>query len=96
MRGKKSGEGTVTIATREYEDRFEITVADDGNGFDPNAIPEDDPAHIGLNNVRERLHFAGAGLRIGRGPEGGTEAVISIPRNQNCGEEQTYEDICHR
>ena len=86
VRGKQSGEGTVTIATREYEDRFEIAVTDDGNGFDPDAVPEDDSAHIGLNNVRERLRFAGAGLRIGPGPEGGTEAVIIIPRNQNRGE----------
>ena len=80
VRGKKSGEGTVTITTREYADRIEVTVADDGNGFDPDAIPEDDHSHIGLNNVRERLSYAGADLRISSGPEGGTEAVISLPK----------------
>jgi len=85
VRGKKSGEGTVTIATREYEDRFEVIVTDDGNGFDPDAIPQDDHTHIGLNNVRERLRYAGDDLRIGAGPEGGTEAVIIIYRKEQRG-----------
>ena len=80
VRGKKSGEGTVTIATREYDDCFEIAVTDDGNGFDPNAIPQDGQSHVGLANVQERLRCAGASLRIGAGPEGGTEAVIIIPK----------------
>ena len=69
---------------------------DDGNGFDPDAVPEDDLPHIGLNNVRERLRFAGADLRIVLRPEGGTEAVIIIPKNQNGGEERLYEDIRRR
>lgn len=85
VRGKKSGEGTVTIATREYEDCFEITVADDGNGFDPDAIPQDGQFHVGLANVRERLRCAGASLRIESGPDGGTEAVIIIPKSVNQG-----------
>ena len=80
VRGKKSGEGTVKIAAREYEDRFEVTVTDDGNGFDPNVVPQDGQSHVGLANVRERLRCAGASLRIGAGPEGGTEAVIIIPK----------------
>ena len=96
VRGKKSGEGTVKIATEEYEDRFEITVTDDGNGFDPNAVPRDDHTHIGLNNVQERLHYAGAELRIRTGPEGGTEAVIAMPKTDQGGEGQPNEDIRHR
>ncbi|MBR5109950.1 MAG: histidine kinase [Clostridia bacterium] len=83
VRGKKSGEGTVTIATREYDDRFEITVTDDGNGFDPNLVPQDGQSHVGLSNVRERLRCAGASLRIESGPEGGTEAAIIIPKIVN-------------
>jgi len=85
VRGKKSGEGTVTIATRELDDRFEVIVRDDGNGFDPNAVPQDDHSHIGLNNVRERLHYVGDELRIASGPEGGTEALIIIPKERQRG-----------
>ena len=83
VRGKKSGEGTVTISAREYEDRFEVTVADDGNGFDPSVPPQDGQTHVGLANVRERLCYAGASLRVGPGPKGGTEAVIVIPKSAN-------------
>ena len=85
VRGKKSGEGTVTISTREYENRYEVVVTDDGNGFDPNTIPQDDHSHIGLRNVRERLRYAGDELRIGTGPKGGTQAVIIIPKREQRG-----------
>ena len=80
VRGKKSGEGTVSISTQEYEDRYEVCVSDDGNGFDPEALHADDHSHIGLSNVRERLRYAGAELRIETGPEIGTKAVIVIPK----------------
>ena len=36
--------------------------------------------------TQERPRFAEAGLRIAPGPEGGAEAVITVPGNQNCGE----------
>ena len=85
VRGKKSGEGTVKIATREYENRYEVIVTDDGNGFDPNAYPRDGHSHIGLSNVRERLRYAGGELRVGTGPEGGTEAVIIVPKKEHQG-----------
>lgn len=85
VRGKKSGEGTVTIATREYEDRYEVSVTDDGNGFDPNVLQQDDHSHIGLNNTRQRLRYAGDELRIGTGSGGGTEAVIIIPKQKQGG-----------
>ena len=85
VRGKKSGDGTVTIATREYENRFEVIVTDDGNGFDVNAVLQDDHSHIGLNNVRERLQYAGDQLRIGSGTGCGTEAVIIIPKKNQRG-----------
>lgn len=85
VRGKKSGEGTVTIATRDDGDRYEVAVTDDGDGFDPDAVPRDDHAHIGLRSVRERLNYAGAELRIETGPEGGTKAVIVIPKQEQRG-----------
>ena len=82
VREKINGEGTVTIASRECADHYEISVTDDGNGFDPDAVSGDNHSHIGLNNVWERLRYTGADLRIGTGPEGGTEAVIIIPKQE--------------
>ena len=85
VRGSKSGVGTLAIASREYEDRYEVSVTDDGDGFDPEAVSRDGQPHIGLSNVRERLELIGAGLRIGAGPDGGTQAVIIIPKTQAAG-----------
>ena len=43
IRRSETGAGTVTVSTRETETHYEITVADDGAGFDP-AAPEASPA----------------------------------------------------
>lgn len=62
-----------------------FALTDDGNGFDPSVPPQDGQTHVDLSNVRERLRYAGAALRIGPGPEGVTEAVIVIPKSANAG-----------
>ena len=83
-RGKK-GVGTVTIATREYPDRYEITVADDGPGFDPEApvLADDGREHIGIANVRERLkQISGGALRIRSEKGKGTVVTIELPKKQ--------------
>ena len=83
-RGKK-GVGIVTLATREYPDRYEITVADDGPGFDPEApaLADDGREHIGIANVRDRLaQVSGGTLRIQSEPGNGTLVSIIIPKKQ--------------
>lgn len=77
--------GTVTIATRKYPDRYEITVSDDGPGFDPDhpAPKEDGRTHIGIQNVRERLKdVCGGELRIESVQGKGTKAVIILPKTE--------------
>ena len=84
VRGKE-GPGTVTLATREYPDRFEITVKDDGPGFDPlNPPPQNDGReHIGVSNVRRRLaQMCGGSLRIQSRIGEGTLVTIELPKNQ--------------
>ena len=85
MRGKRKSVGTVRIATREYPDRYEITVADDGPGFDPNApvMADDGREHIGIGNVRKRLEqISGGALRIHSELGKGTVVTIDIPKKQ--------------
>ena len=78
VRGTKDGRGTVTIATGEYDDRYEVTVSDDSKGFDTSELPEPE-AHIGINNVRYRLeNMCGGTLTITSVEGRGTVAVISI------------------
>ena len=54
--GMKDDGGTVTVSTREYEDKYEVIVSDDGVGFDPTVKKEDDGrSHVGMENTKKRL-----------------------------------------
>ena len=81
VRGNPDGAGTVTIATREYPDRYEIIVTDNGAGFDTGSAPQDEGrAHIGIQNVRERLaSLRGGTLTFESSIGTGTTAVITLP-----------------
>jgi signal transduction histidine kinase len=90
VRGNDTGAGTVTVATREYPDRYEISVTDDGPGFDPDAEPEGEGAHIGIRNVRDRMRrFVGGDLKIETAPGRGCRATILMPK------EIRYADLRH-
>ena len=80
--GMKDEGGTVTIATCETEDAFEIIVSDDGVGFDPEAPKKDDGrSHVGMENTKRRLkEMCGADVVITSKPGEGTAAKIIIPK----------------
>lgn len=70
--GRKEDGGTVTLMTRKTLLGAEITVSDDGVGFDPEQPPQDGKEHVGLQLVRGRLQMVcGAKLttqsKIGQG-----------------------------
>ena len=85
VRGSSGGRGEVAIATREYPDRYEITVTDTGPGFDPEAPQKDDGrSHVGVRNVRDRLDkMCGGTLTIQSAPGKGTCVTITIPKGEN-------------
>ena len=81
IRKSESGVGTVTIQTRELDDRYEIRVIDDGCGFDPTVLKESDSAHLGLKNVEDRLsRLRGGRLKIHSEPGNGTTVTITLPK----------------
>lgn len=72
--------GTVTIRTRREGGAVHITVTDNGTGFAPDALREDDREHVGIENVRARLGaFCGGVLTVNSRPGEGTTAEIIIP-----------------
>lgn len=80
---KKRDGGVVTISTREQEDSYIVTVADTGRGFDPEHYSEDGQIHVGIQNVRARLHTMMDGtLTITSAPGEGTQAVVTIPKRR--------------
>ena len=94
-RGVEKDVATVSIATREFADHYEIIVTDDGPGFDPDHphLRNDGRAHIGIPNVRERLREICDGeLRIESEPGKGTKATIMLPKESV----KKNADIFHR
>lgn len=80
--GQKEDGGTVTLATRAVPGGVEITVSDDGVGFDPDRPPADGKEHFGLRMVRDRLQKeCGAALTITSRPGSGTEVRIFLPQS---------------
>jgi PAS domain S-box-containing protein len=51
-----------------------LSVADDGRGFDAQAIP---PGHLGLGIMRERAEAIGAALTVDSSPGAGTRVMIA-------------------
>lgn len=80
---KRKEGGTVTIRTELVKNGFQITVTDDGVGFDTTQeIPDtEERTHIGIAGVRRCLHLMSGGtLDISSQPGVGTTATIHLPR----------------
>ena len=82
IRESENGFGTVVISTKEYPDRYEIVVEDNGKGFDIKSLEELDSGHMGVRNVRYRLEQICKGSLTFDSTIGqGTTAKISLPKN---------------
>ena len=84
VRKNPKGNGLVIIRTRELPESYEVSVIDNGPGFVPDNVPGDsERSHIGIQNVRSRLHSAiGAELTIRSEPGKGTAAVMILPKGK--------------
>ena len=92
--GMKREGGTVTIATRETADAFEIIISDDGVGFDAEAVKDDGRSHIGMDNVRRRLReMCGGEVVITSTVGKGTTATVILPKEHNRTSAQTDSQI---
>ena len=84
---KKLDGGTVTVTTSEDEQSYIVKIQDDGVGFDvknPDMKPNEAHAHIGVNNVRERLNnMVNAEFIIESQIDIGTCVTIKIPKKEN-------------
>lgn len=74
--------GTVIISTAETETAYLISIADDGVGVNAAEYSKDKRTHIGISNVRARLHaMCGGTLTYASGENGvGTIVTITIPK----------------
>ena len=72
---KHAGAGRAEAVLERVGDVVEVTVSDDGRGFDPTAAR----GGFGLTGMRERAELAGGSLRIEASPGRGTRVCASIP-----------------
>jgi signal transduction histidine kinase len=63
------------LRIRSGDDRLEVLVSDDGQGFDPT----DDSSGFGLAGMRERVELVGGELQIESKPGSGTRVMASLP-----------------
>ncbi|HLY15078.1 MAG TPA: GAF domain-containing sensor histidine kinase [Candidatus Limnocylindrales bacterium] len=76
VRHSRASRATVTIARAGDGGGFELRIADNGIGFDPNRVGK--LGHQGLNNTRDRATRIGATLRVDSRPGEGTTIVIGL------------------
>ena len=75
--------GIVKISTVKVFNGYDITVEDNGKGFDTSVIEQADNTHIGLRNVRERIEKMCSGtLHIESTENVGTKITLHIPNQK--------------
>lgn len=62
---------------------LQITVEDDGQGFDPVGIETRNPRSLGLITMRERAGLIGGQLEVASSPGQGTRVTLVVPRDDD-------------
>jgi tetratricopeptide (TPR) repeat protein len=75
---RHAGAHTVQVTLRAASGTAFLTVADDGQGFDPDAA-RSTGGGVGLVSIEERTQLLGGRCRIASAPGAGTEIEISVP-----------------
>jgi signal transduction histidine kinase len=75
---KHAGARQVGVELVRTADRIELTIADDGKGFDLVGTRVKGPG-LGLVSIDERVRLLGGRVRIDTQPQGGTQVQVRIP-----------------
>jgi len=84
----KSGDGHVLIYVKDYGDFIKVGVSDDGVGIHPERVAdllsvEHNGTGVGIYNINRRMkRLYNTGLQLEHRPEGGTNAYIIIPKEE--------------
>jgi signal transduction histidine kinase len=73
-------DGTSLDVTVEYANDFRLRVKDNGGGIDREVLPAGRTGHFGLAGMRERASFLRASLVFTSLDGGGTEVILTLPR----------------
>ncbi|HET9416009.1 MAG TPA: GAF domain-containing protein, partial [Candidatus Limnocylindria bacterium] len=73
---KHANASSATIRIWRESGRVHLSVTDDGDGFDPDAVPR---GHLGLIGMRQRVDLVGGELRVESRTGRGTTIAASVP-----------------
>ena len=71
-----SGAGRVNVRLRNLGDQVELTVKDNGHGFDTSALPA---GSFGIVGMAERARLAGGSFQVESIPGRGTTIIVLLP-----------------
>lgn len=77
---KHSRASTARFEVRKENGTIQMTLADDGVGFDHDSVTNHSRSGFGLANLRERVRLLGGTLKIDTSPGKGTRLSVDIPR----------------
>lgn len=75
--GKHGAPRRIAVHLAERAGRIDVTVSDDGRGFDPTVPPP--PDRFGLRGMAERVQALGGNLAIESRPGAGTSVHVTLP-----------------
>lgn len=80
---KQKNGGTLTISTGETGEEYWVSICDDGVGFVPGEVPDDNKSHIGIENISQRLEIlCGGSLEIQSTLGVGTHVTVHLPKER--------------
>jgi PAS domain S-box-containing protein len=80
---KHSGAHCVQVAFTHLDGRIQITLRDDGQGFEPGKLQDDRPCGFGLQFMRERAEAIGGSVEVRSVPGEGTEIMLVVLLKEN-------------
>lgn len=70
---------TITVSLDFTDDAVELSVLDDGRGFEPDTVLNGMVGHLGLQNLRSRARQLGGELTVTSAPGKGATIAVKIP-----------------
>jgi signal transduction histidine kinase len=81
------------VALRRHDQRLNLTIEDDGIGFDLTGADSRERRGLGLVGIRERVAQLRGTFRIERGVTGGTRIVVELPARSRISIEPVDSDV---
>jgi signal transduction histidine kinase len=84
---KHARAGHVDVVLEGSTDGFTVFIRDDGVGFDVSDPPDEEPGHLGMVGMRERVQAAGGWIEVRSEAGHGTAVEFGVPASSEAAAE---------